>query len=234
MPPSPRRPTEPSGPAPLDCLRADFIAQARAGETLPAPAEPEVAFAGRSNVGKSTLINRLCQRHGLARTSKTPGCTRGVILYKVELRDGTRFTLCDLPGYGFAERSQGERTQWGPLIEGYIQRRASLAAVVILVDARRGLQDEERQLVEWLDHIHRRYVVALTKVDKLRSGERGKVVSSLRSELRCPVVALSAQTGEGRDDLLRLVARLVRWEDAAQSGTATDTPPQNVGEPPAQ
>lgn len=217
---SPRpRPTAPPGPSPLDCVRADFLAQARIGESLPSPTEPEIAFAGRSNVGKSTLLNRLCQRHSLARTSKTPGCTRGVILYGIGLRDGTRFVLADLPGYGFAERSHGERTQWGPLIEGYIQRRGSIAGVVILVDARRGLQDEELQLIEWLEHIHRRYALVLTKIDKLSAGERGRAVAAVRASIQCPVVAVSAQTGHGREELLRLVAKLARWEDPAQPGT---------------
>lgn len=92
---------------------AEYLAEARPGTELPSPDAPEVAFAGRSNVGKSTLINRLCQRKGLARTSRTPGCTRGVVLFQIGLRGGDRFLLADLPGYGFAERSRSEKGSWG-------------------------------------------------------------------------------------------------------------------------
>lgn len=186
-----------------------------------------MAFAGRSNVGKSTLLNRLCQRHGLARTSKTPGCTRGVVLFSVRLRDETRFTIADLPGYGFAERSKTERRAWGALIEAYIQSRASLACVVVLVDGRRGLLDDDLQLIEWLQHIHRPFVVGVTKVDKLSRSERGRVVAAVRDESGAVVVPLSGETGEGREDLLRRLKRYVRPEgDEAQAGT----PPPEAGD----
>ncbi len=183
-----------------------------------------MAFAGRSNVGKSTLVNRLCQRKGLARTSRTPGCTRGVVLFDVGLRSGEGFVLADLPGYGFAERSKSEKVGWGTLIEQYLQRRASLAGVVILVDGRRGLEPEEHQLMDYLRHIHRRFVVAVTKVDKLGRGERPGIIARIAKESGAPAVGVSGETGEGREDLLRRVLGLVRFEGAgsAQGGTASE------------
>ncbi len=220
------RPPNAAPPAsPLDCLDAVYVAEARPGQELPTPGEPEVAFAGRSNVGKSTLLNRLCQRKSLARTSRTPGCTRGVVLFRCLLRDDTRFVVADLPGYGFAERSKAERDAWRTLIEGYLQRRASLAGVVVLVDGRRGVQPEEAQLAEYLRHINRRYFIVVTKVDKLARAERGKVVASIHRTFDVPVVGASGETGEGREEVLRRIRGLVRFDAApSQSGTPPEAP----------
>lgn len=216
-----RRPAEDRPAAsPLDCLDAAYLAEARPGQELPTPGDPEIAFAGRSNVGKSTLLNRLCQRRSLARTSRTPGCTRGVVLFRCALREGTRFVIADLPGYGFAERSKSEREGWGGLIESYLQRRASLAGVVVLIDGRRGVQPEEIQLAEYLRHLHRPFFAIATKVDKLSRAERGKVVAAIHRALAVPVVGASGETGEGREEVLRRVRAFVRFEAApTQHGT---------------
>lgn len=188
-----------------------------------------MAFAGKSNVGKSTLLNRLTQRKALARTSKTPGCTRGIVLFRAKLRDGTDFVIADLPGYGFAERSKNERVAWGGLIEDYIQRRAALRLVVVLVDGRRGLADDERQLIDWLQHIHRDFIVAVTKVDKLSKPERGNALRSIRQATGATVVGVSGLEGDGREDLLRLIRTAVRPHDLAQtdsdSGASGENPP---------
>ncbi len=117
---------------------------------LPAPVQLEVAFAGRSNVGKSTLLNGLMNRKGLARTSNTPGCTRTINFFSVTTRDGLTLKFVDLPGYGYARRSKGERDAWADLIEGYLLERPTLRVVVILVDARRGVEEEEADLLELL------------------------------------------------------------------------------------
>lgn len=183
-----------------------------------------MAFAGRSNVGKSTLLNRICQRKGLARTSRTPGCTRGVVIYRCGLRDGTTFHLADLPGYGYAERSRDERRAWAGHIEDYVQRRASLRGVLVLVDARRGVEDEELQLIAWLRSINRPYAIIATKVDKLARAERGRALATIKSQARAEVIATSGESGEGRDDVLRLVQRLMpRDEPMAQPGTGDGT-----------
>src|SRR5260221_10017991 len=131
-------------------VEAQFVAGAVDNASLPAPALAEIAFAGRSNVGKSSLLNTMMQRRGLARTSGTPGCTRQLNVFEVRCADGLTLHFVDLPGYGWARRSKAERGQWQGMIEGYLRGRASLRAVVVIVDVRRGLEEEERQLVEFL------------------------------------------------------------------------------------
>ena len=224
MTPTPRSPARPAtpragdAPGPLDCLTATYLAEARPGHALPSPTQPEVAFAGRSNVGKSTLLNRLAQRRSLARTSKTPGCTRGVVLFELGLRDGTRLHIADLPGYGFADRSKSERVAWGRHLEEYVQRRASLRAVIVLIDVRRGPQPDDVQLLDWLRFVNRQPIVALTKLDKLSRAEGLSAVAAAHRDLGVPVLGVSGETGLGREDLLRRICALVAPAEA-QPGT---------------
>src|SRR5687767_5380631 len=159
-------------PPPFQVLDAQFLASAPTPEAMPAPALAEIAFAGRSNVGKSSLINALVQRRKLVRTSSTPGCTRALQLFRALVRAGaagaeTEIDLVDLPGYGFAKVSKKERRSWGPLIEGYLRDRPSLRGVVILADARRGLEDDDRELIEFVTHVRRTPILVATKLDKM-------------------------------------------------------------------
>jgi GTP-binding protein len=200
---------------------ATFLAEARSFASLPPVGSPEIAIAGRSNVGKSTLLNRLAGRHALARTSKTPGRTRGIIFYDLEIGPGAGrgLRLADLPGYGYARVSQSERASWKVLLEGYATHRATLALFVVLVDARRGIEAEERQLIEWLDTLSIPARVAFTKVDKLSASSRGRLRDSLR--LALPGMALgrpllvSGQTGEGIADVWATILRTLPRLDAA-------------------
>src|SRR5687768_10668543 len=130
----------------MDIVDAQFLTTAMNAATLPPPLFAELAFAGRSNVGKSSLINSLAQRTKLARTSSTPGCTRGLNLFRLTLRGGAQLDFVDLPGYGYAQRSKDERKSWGPMIEGFLKKRVGLRGVVILVDERRGLESEEHDV----------------------------------------------------------------------------------------
>ncbi|MBN1656203.1 MAG: YihA family ribosome biogenesis GTP-binding protein [Deltaproteobacteria bacterium] len=182
-------------------LDALFVASARKFELLPPPAFVEVAFAGRSNVGKSSLINRLLNRRKLARTSNTPGCTRGIDLFRVRLRDAT-LDIIDLPGYGYAKRSKSERHAWGPLIDGYLRSRESLKAVSVIVDIRRGVQDDDRQLLDFLAYLNRRAIVVATKMDKLPRNRQKPLLKQLQKEIAYPVYGFSAVTGAGREALL--------------------------------
>lgn len=194
---------------------ARFVAAAVRAADLPAPAFAEIAFAGRSNVGKSSLINRLVVRKKLVRTSSKPGATRGLALFRAELtitragKEPQRATLdlVDLPGYGFAKRSKAERRSWGPMIEGYLEERVGLRAVVLIVDVRRGLEDDDRQLLEFLDHVGRPAVLVATKLDKLPASRRMAAVAEIKASAGGrPVVGVSAESGEGRE---RLWSRLV-------------------------
>lgn len=202
-------------------LDAVFVAHAKDHDGLPPPLLAEVAFGGRSNVGKSSLINKLVNRRKLVRTSSTPGATRGLSLFRASLRlDGgekAQLDLVDLPGYGFAVRSKSERKSWGPMIEGYIEGRVSLRAVVLLVDVRRGLEDDDAQLLEYLAHVKRRTIVAITKIDKLGKNDRDKGVRSIREAVKkasgeqaksvVDVIATSSETGEGIDALWAAIRR---------------------------
>lgn len=131
-------------------IDAQFVAAAGKLDQLPPPELQEIAFAGRSNVGKSTLMNALMGRRRLVRTSSTPGCTRTIGFFKTRMADDAQVMLVDLPGYGYAQRSREERRSWAGLIEGYLLQRPSLRGVVLLVDARRDIESDDRELLELL------------------------------------------------------------------------------------
>ena len=199
-------------PRPPEIRDAAFLAEARDARSLPPAGPVEIAIAGRSNVGKSTLLNRLANRRGLARTSRTPGRTRGIVLFQLALAQGAPvevLRLCDLPGYGYAKVSRAERDSWQPLIEGYTRGRPTLALFVVLVDARRGVEDEERQLYEWLGSEGVPAQIVFTKVDKLSASERGLLRERTRQMFgagkpaarRAAPLLVSAETGEGVPEL---------------------------------
>jgi GTP-binding protein len=198
---------------PITVLDAAFVAEGRDVTHLPPPGAPEIAIAGRSNVGKSTLLNRMAGRRGLARVSKTPGRTRGLVLFDLLIRVGhdqrIPLRLVDLPGYGYAQVSQAERRAWQVLVEGYVKQRPALRLVLVLVDARRDLGDEELQLLEWLEVMHVPACLVITKADKLRAAERGVLRQHLRKENRAGGEAflVSGASGEGVDALWARIAR---------------------------
>ena len=205
-----------SKPAPPETrvVDASFAAGAVDVGGLPPPTVVEVAFAGRSNVGKSSLLNAMMQRKSLARTSSTPGCTRQINVFDVRCADGLTLRLVDLPGYGWARRSKAEKSQWQAMIEGYLRGRAGLRAVAILVDVRRGIEDEERQLVDFLRAPRAvsgelALVVVATKIDKVPSSARKPALDALRRSAATPVVGFSAVTGEGREALWDRIRRAV-------------------------
>lgn len=188
-------------------VNAKFITSAAQPSDFPPSGKPELAVVGRSNVGKSSLINALVGQDGLARTSRTPGRTRLVNWFEV---DG-KFHLVDLPGYGYAEVKKDMRESWRPLIETYLAKREALAGVLLLIDVRRGVQEEELDFIPWLAERAIPVVVALTKSDKLVKSKRTLEVMKAKKELalkRDPI-AVSAQTGEGIDTMWRALLKLV-------------------------
>ena len=154
----------------MKVLSAEFVLSAREPAHYPPAVLPEIAFAGRSNVGKSSLINTLVKRKGLARTSNTPGRTQEINFFTVN----NRFAFIDLPGYGYAKVPEEIRKHWGPMIETYLRERQTLRLVVLILDIRRDPSEEDRQLIGWLQFYRLRFLIVLTKIDKLSRNELGR------------------------------------------------------------
>ncbi len=181
---------------------------------------PEVAFAGRSNVGKSSLLNRLVRRKAFARVSNTPGRTREINFFKVN----DTFVLADLPGYGYARIAKARKAEWLPLIEGYLRASTALRGVVQLLDVRHHPSDEDIQMFDFLAEIEVPTIVALTKVDKLKPREVTKRVHEIAVALRLEddqMIPFSAETNQGRDDLAEAVMSLI-----AQPSWRTELTPE--------
>jgi GTP-binding protein len=182
---------------------------------------PEVAFAGRSNVGKSSLLNRLVKRKAFARVSNTPGRTREINFFKVN----DRFVLVDLPGYGYAQISKARKAEWLPLIEGYLRQAPALRGVVQLLDVRHPASKDDLQMLDFLADVGVPTIIVLTKTDKLRPRELPARMRELADQLQldlAQMIPFSATTNVGRDDLAAAVVSLVEqpsWRDgAAASG----------------
>jgi GTP-binding protein len=199
----------------MKILAAEFIKSCVDPEQFPAEDRPEIAIVGRSNVGKSSLINSLLNRRELAKVSRTPGKTRSMNVFGVSTSDPdlARFYLVDLPGYGFAKVSRSVRAQWGPLIETYLTERASLRGVVLLVESR-VVTDQDRQTLLWLRSIGRPSLVVATKADKLKPAERVRALREVQMELGLidgeAVIPYSSMTGDGRNRVWGKLRDMVR------------------------
>jgi GTP-binding protein len=188
----------------------DFVLGASALDHIPKSLLPEVAFAGRSNVGKSSLVNALTGRKTLARVSNTPGRTREINFFRL----GDRLMLADLPGYGFARASKEQSERWGNLIFEYLRGRPQLRRVILLIDSRRGLLENDIEVMTLLDRAAVSYQLVLTKTDKLKPNERAEIASRIAAQSQKhgaahpDLIATSAITGEGIPELRAELAAL--------------------------
>lgn len=183
---------------------ARFLFGAAKVEQLCPPRLPAVAFVGRSNVGKSSLLNRLVGQRKLARVSKRPGRTQEINFFLLE----ERIVIADLPGYGFARVPKSVQAQWKDLVEAFLRGAADLRLVAVLIDARRGVQAEDRQLLSYLSGVGRSAVLVATKIDKLTRSQRKPFEDQFaRDAGEASVVVSSAVTGEGLDALWNAVEK---------------------------
>jgi GTP-binding protein len=206
----------------MKILRAEWLATAAGPEGFPEPTVPEVTFLGRSNVGKSSLLNALVQRKKLARTSSAPGKTRLIHFFKVE-RPERETHFVDLPGYGYAKVSKSERKNWQRLIESYLEERPTLRAAVLLQDLRRDFSDDETLLINWLHERGIPVLLAITKIDKLKPMRRAARLRALKATIDLPaanVIATSSEKRIGLDELWRAIDATV--DEASVSGDVVE------------
>ncbi|MCI0749253.1 MAG: ribosome biogenesis GTP-binding protein YihA/YsxC [Nevskiales bacterium] len=188
-----------------------FLVSAAGGSPAPAPDRPEVAFAGRSNAGKSSVLNAICQQHGLARVSKTPGRTQ--LLNFFEWPEPALGRLVDLPGYGFARVPQAVKSAWGELAGGYLARRECLRGVMLVMDARHPLGETDRQFLIWVQTLQRSCHILLNKADKLSFSVSRNALKQTRQQLsalnaQATVQLFSAVQGTGLEEAR---GRIVQW-----------------------
>jgi len=201
-------PKEPGGD-PLIIRNVEFIGgMAEKHGWRPDSPLPEVAFAGRSNVGKSSLLNSLVRRKSFARVSRTPGRTREINFFRIN----NGFVLVDLPGYGYARVSKEKKSEWRPMIESYLRRTTQLRGIVLLLDIRREPSEDDRAMLDFLAEVEVPTIVALTKTDKLSKAaarERAEEIARALALETEQIIPFSAHTGEGRVELLEAITTLV-------------------------
>jgi GTP-binding protein len=187
-------------------LSAEFVKSATKPSEYPPGNLPEVAIAGKSNVGKSSLINTLVSRKNLAKTSSQPGRTQTLNFFRVN----EKLSLVDLPGYGFAKAPLEARRAWKPMVETYLQTREAVRLVILILDSRRGMSPEDSTLLDWLEYHEIPALIVLTKADKLSQFERARQKKGLAAipllEGR-PLLFFSALTGEGKDEVWSLIQK---------------------------
>ena len=192
----------------MEVKQTEFIKSAAKPKDYPPALLPEVAFVGRSNVGKSSLINVLANRKALVRTSSTPGRTQLINFFDVN----ACLTLVDLPGYGYAKAPPDVRKQWGPMIETYLAKRESLKTVVLILDIRRIPSDGDLQMLRWLENYNIPPIIVLTKCDKLSKTERAKQTTLIATAIKRDkgmLFPFSALSRDGRDGIWQEIVRLL-------------------------
>lgn len=188
-------------------MKAEFLTSAKEPKGYPETDLPEIAFAGRSNVGKSSMINTLLGTKKLVKVGKTPGKTRLVNFFTVD----DRIMLVDLPGYGFAKVSKAEKAQWGETIENYFTEREQLTACVLILDIRRDPNDDDLSMLFWFQHYNVRPIIALTKCDKLSNNQQISRLAKISKQLniaREDIILFSSLTRKGKEDVWNKIQEL--------------------------
>lgn len=200
---------------------AKFVTSAAKPSQYPSENFPEIAFAGRSNVGKSSLINTLVNRKHLVKTSSTPGRTRLINFFNIN----NAVTFVDLPGYGYAKVPESIRKKWGPMIETYLSERRSLKAIVVIIDIRRTPGTEERDLINWLNYYNICRIWVITKADKLSKNKQLKQLNTITRALgvgKKDVILFSAKTRQGKDAVWEAILALIDLNHKSQAPRQKD------------
>lgn len=189
----------------MEFRNAEFIKSVFKPDQAPRPVLPSIVFAGRSNVGKSSLINSLLRRKNLAKTSSTPGRTREIVYFSVD----DRYHFVDIPGYGYAKAPKKVQAQWPPMIESFLTQAEGIRLVVIILDARRDPSADDLQLVAWLHSIGLPFLFVVNKIDKIRKTHRDRQLKTIAEKLglssRERLMPYSSEDGTGRQDLVRVL-----------------------------
>lgn len=189
----------------MDFVEVDLLKTAVSFEQYPDTLVPEIALVGRSNVGKSSLINCLTNRNKLARTSSTPGKTATINFYQIQ-KD--RYRIVDLPGYGYAKVSKAEQEKWSAMIDTYLSKRYNLVQVIQLVDARHAPSKDDITMADWIRHYNFNTIVVATKIDKLKKSQIDKNLTEIYNDLQMDnnsiLIPFSAEKRTGRNDLIAL------------------------------
>jgi GTP-binding protein len=196
----------------MKVTEAELVISAVGPKQYPSDALPDIALAGRSNVGKSSFINKMINRKGLARTSSKPGKTQTLNFYKIN----QEIFFVDVPGYGFAKVPKAERDRWGEFIEEYLTVRDKLKAVVLLVDIRHAPSKDDQSMYEWLTHIGIPVIIVATKVDKIPKGKVQKHVKIVKETLQAasgvPIIPFSSETGQGKDEAWNTILAYIKMQ----------------------
>ena len=184
---------------------ARFVLSAHSLAQVPRDGKPQIVFGGRSNVGKSTLINTLLGQRRLAKTSSTPGRTQALNFFEVD----NKYYFVDLPGYGFAKAPLAIKEQWGKLVDSYLSGEEAIAGAVILLDCRREPNQDDRELIEWLNDAKLPFVICLTKADKLTRHQLHQTRQRIHHHFAVDIIPFSATLGLGKNDLWRWIHSLL-------------------------
>lgn len=195
----------------MNVTRSELIITAGNKTQFPKIALPEIAFAGKSNVGKSSLINCLANRKALARTSSQPGKTQTINFYNIQ----DMICFVDLPGYGYAKVSKERRDNWGKLIEDYLINRENLKKIILLIDIRHSIGENDKMMYEWISYYHKEVIIIATKADKINRSQVQKHINIIKKGLDLKdqdrLVAFSAATKQGKDEIWSILEETIEF-----------------------